>query len=219
MSRRMRAAALAAALFLPAAALAAETTGSLAGVVVDASTQAPLAGASVTARSPALVGEQTALTDDNGRFEVTLLPPGTYDLTVKHDGFEPFAPAGLVLKGRRVLIRLALAPLQAPPPAAPLEAAIEFNDASMTAPAIVSGPAPEYSQEALERGVEGLMSVRCTVTAAGAVRRCKVLKGLPYMDRPVIDALEARKYKPAMASGKPLDVLYTFTIRLKLPAQ
>ncbi len=194
----------------------AQGAGSLSGVVVDALTQAPLANALVTARSSALVGEQSAVTDENGLFEMTLLPAGTYDLTVKRDGFQPFAPGGLVLKGHHVRIRLALMPAQT----AQLitENAVEFND-TMTPPAMLSGPNPEYTQEAVERGIEGTMQVRCVVTVAGAVRACKVLKGLPYMDRAVIDALQARRYKPALAQGRPVDVFYTFTIRLKLPAQ
>jgi protein TonB len=98
------------------------------------------------------------------------------------------------------------------------ETAQEFND-SMVAPVMISGPNPEYTQDAIERGIEGTIHVRCIVTVAGAVRACKVLRGLPYMDRPVVSALEARKYKPAMAQGKPVDVYYTFTIRLKLPQQ
>lgn len=201
-----------------AGALAAESSGTLAGVVVDAATQNPVPEAQVTARGPALLGEQTAVTDETGAFEMTFLPAGTYGLSVKRDGFQPFAPDGLVLKGRKVRIRLALLQTVVAPPPAAAEPALEFND-SMTAPSMISGPSPEYTQDAIERGIEGVMQVRCTVTASGAVRRCKVLKGLPYMDRAVIDALEARRYKPALAQGKPVDVLYTFTIRLKLPAQ
>jgi hypothetical protein len=39
------------------------------------------------------------------------------------------------------------------------------------------------------------------------------------MNAAVIDALEQRKYKPAMAQGKAVDVYYTFNIRLKLPSR
>lgn len=191
-----------------------QSASSLAGVVVDANTQSPLGDVLVTARSPALIGEQTVTTDADGNFEITLLPPGTYDLLVKRDGFQSFAPGGLVLKGHRVRIRLALMPV--PVAVIPGETAIEFND-TMTAPAMISGPAPEYTQEALDRGIEGSMSVRCVVTVGGQVRNCKVLKGLPYMDSAVVHALLARKYKPATHEGKPVDVYYTFTIRLKLP--
>lgn len=197
----------------------AQAAGSLSGVVVDAATQAPLGEATVTARSPALLGEQSALTDKDGAFEMTFLPPGTYGLTVKRDGYQPFSPDGLVLKGKKVRVKLSVAasPTPVAAPSGPVESAVEFNDASMTAPAMISGPNPEYSQDAIDRGVEGLMSVRCVVTVEGRVRNCRVLKGLPFMNQPVLDALERRKYKPAMASGKPVDVFYTFNIRLKLP--
>jgi hypothetical protein len=46
-----------------------------------------------------------------------------------------------------------------------------------------------------------------------------VLKSLPFMDRPVIFSLEKRRYKPALQQGKPVDVFYTFNVRLKLPSQ
>lgn len=210
----MRAAAVLSAIFAFSTSALAQGAGSLTGIVVDATTQSPLAKVSVTARSPALVGEQTAVTDAEGAFEMTLLPPGTYDLMVKRDGYQTFAPGGLVLKGHRVRIRLAVMPV---PVAVPLaQTAVEFNE-SMTAPTMLSGPNPEYSPDAIERGIEGTMQIRCIVATTGAVRECKVLKGLPYMDRPVVDALEARRYKPALAHGKPVDVYYTFTIKLRLP--
>lgn len=59
-------------------AAAQTTTGVLTGVVVDAATQAPLPDAVVVARSPALPGEQSVVTDESGAFEITLLPAGTY---------------------------------------------------------------------------------------------------------------------------------------------
>jgi len=187
-------------------------TGVLTGVVVDAATQAPLPDATVVARSPALPGEQSAVTNESGAFEMTLLPAGTYSLAVTHEGFEPFSPDGLTIKGGRMRIRIAVAPV--PPPVA--DTAIEFND-TMTMPSMVSGPDPEYTPDAVERGIEGSMQVRCVITADGQVRSCKVLKGLPFMNGAIVGALERRKYQPALAQGKPVDVYYTFNIRLKLP--
>ena len=169
-------------------------TGVLTGVVVDAATQAPLPDATVVARSPALPGEQSAVTNESGTFEMTLLPAGTYSLAVTHEGFEPFSPDGLTIKGGRMRIRIAVAPV--PPPVA--DTAIEFND-TMTMPSMVSGPDPEYTPDAVERGIEGSMQVRCVITADGQVRSCKVLKGLPFMNGAIVGALERRKYQPALA--------------------
>ena len=63
------------------------------------------------------------------------------------------------------------------------------------------------------------MQVRCVVTVAGDVRGCKVVKGLAFMNSAVVEALQRRKYKPALSQGKPVDVFYTFNIRLKLPSR
>jgi TonB family protein len=211
----MHRAVLAFTLALSTSAFAQSAMGSVAGVVVDAVTQAPLAEVRVTARSAALVGEQSAITDRDGLFEMTLLPAGSYALTVRRDGYHPFTAEGLSLKGKKVHVRLAIVAAQAAPAA---DAAVEFNE-SMTAPAMLSGPAPEYTADALERRVEGAMHIRCVVTSEGEVRGCKVLKGLPFMNAAVIEALERRKYKPALAKGKPVAVYYTFNLHLKLPAQ
>jgi len=212
----MRRAALAFVLSIGTAMAAQTPMAVLTGVVVDADTQAPVSEAVVTARSPSLVGEQSAITDESGAFEITWLPAGTYSLAVRRDGFEPYAPETLAIKGGKVRVRISVAPV--PTPAAILEKAVEFEE-QMTAPEMISGPAPEYTPEAIERGIEGSMQVRCVVTAEGQVRTCKVVKGLPFMNTAVIGALERRKYKPAAAHGKPVDVYYTFNIRLKLPSR
>jgi len=49
---------------------------------------------------------------------------------------------------------------------------VEFND-TMTPPAKVSGPDPQYTTQALEREVEGLMIVKCVVSTQGVVRNCR----------------------------------------------
>src|SRR5271165_732237 len=76
---------LALAVFAPF--LAAQTTGSIAGSVQDAS-GAVLADAKVTLTSPALVVAQTTLTSGQGTYRFPVLPPGTYMLTVEAPGFQ-----------------------------------------------------------------------------------------------------------------------------------
>jgi TonB family protein len=204
--------------FLLALGAAAQPTGILSGIVVDATTRAPLPGAVVTARSPALLGEQSALTDESGVFEMTMLAPGTYALAVQHGGFLPFAPDGIVVRDHRVRVRLQLVPEERGGSAESAFASIaEFDESSMTRPTMISGPEPEYTQEAIERGVHGAMTVKCVIGADGSVRKCRVLKGLPFMNEAVVEALAQRRYRPATSHGKAVDVHYTFNLRLTLP--
>ena len=90
-------------------------------------------------------------------------------------------------------------------------------DETMTPPRRISGPDPSYTLQAIEHDVEGTMLVRCIVGLDGSVRSCRVVRGLPFMDREVVDSLERRRYTPALVSGHPAEVDYTFKIELRLP--
>ena len=77
-------------------ALAQEQRGSIEGVVKDSS-GAVLPGVTVEARSPAMVGLQTAVTDGQGVFRFPALPPGKYVLTATLSGFATVKLPELVL--------------------------------------------------------------------------------------------------------------------------
>ncbi|HET8724558.1 MAG TPA: TonB-dependent receptor, partial [Anaeromyxobacteraceae bacterium] len=76
----------------------AQTTGTLVGTVTDAETGKPVAGALVVATSPALQGEQVAVTDKGGHWVISLLPPGTYSVAGQLEGYRPAQRGGLVLR-------------------------------------------------------------------------------------------------------------------------
>ncbi|HYV64619.1 MAG TPA: energy transducer TonB [Myxococcales bacterium] len=95
---------------------------------------------------------------------------------------------------------------------------VDYQPQAMTPPRRISGPDPEYTQEAIQGEVQGTMIVKCVVTVEGAVQGCRVLQGLPSMDRAVIEALERRRYSPArLQNGQAVEVDYTFRISLQLP--
>jgi outer membrane receptor protein involved in Fe transport len=69
------------------------TTGAIQGTVTDGKTGDKLAGVTVIVTSPALSQTQTAITDENGFYQVGQLPPGDYlvtfyyaDITVERSG-------------------------------------------------------------------------------------------------------------------------------------
>src|SRR5580704_5080115 len=84
---------------LPSAAFAqtAGGTGTISGVVKDASGSA-IAGATVTVASPALIeGSKSATTDGSGAYRIIDLRPGTYSVTFTATGFAKLQREGLAL--------------------------------------------------------------------------------------------------------------------------
>jgi len=77
-------------------ASAQETTGGLQGTVKDPS-GAMVSRAKVVVTGTALVGSKLVETDASGYYRFANLPPGTYTLTVKAEGFDTLKRAGLVL--------------------------------------------------------------------------------------------------------------------------
>jgi Carboxypeptidase regulatory-like domain/TonB dependent receptor len=88
---------LCAVLLFAAALFAQETTAGLQGTVKDTS-GAVVGGAQVVVTGDTLVGDKKALTDKNGYYRFANLPPGTYSITVKAEGFATAKNAGLVLE-------------------------------------------------------------------------------------------------------------------------
>lgn len=91
----------------------------------------------------------------------------------------------------------------------------------MTPPSMIAGPPVEYTQRvaqaAIAHGVEGVVSLRCVVTLEGSVQQCKVVRGLPFVDAVVIEAIQRRRYRPAERGGRPVAVWYVFSVQLRLP--
>lgn len=66
------------------------TSGALSGTVKDAQ-DAPIAGAAVTLANRATNQAYSATTDDNGRYQFSLLPPGAYEVKFSLQGFQTSA--------------------------------------------------------------------------------------------------------------------------------
>jgi len=77
--------------------LAQETTGGLQGTVKDPS-GAVVVGASVSVTTPTLVGAKETHTDSGGYYRFANLPPGTYTILVKAEGFDTLKRDGLTLE-------------------------------------------------------------------------------------------------------------------------
>ena len=103
------------------------------------------------------------------------------------------------------------------PNAQPTNVTLPFGE-GMTPPSLAGGSAqPQYTREAIEARVEGKVIARCTLTTAGTLTDCRIIKGLPFLDQAVLSTLAGQKYTPVMYQGHPQSVFYTLTFRFKLP--
>ena len=84
------------------------TTGSIGGVVTNPNKEV-VAGAAVTVRNIGTNKEDTATTDDTGRFKVASLQPGSYAVTINSSGFSPTTTENVVVEiGRETNLEVAL---------------------------------------------------------------------------------------------------------------
>jgi hypothetical protein len=74
----------------------AQTSATLAGRVLDAGGGA-LRGVLVTARQSATGLQRSATSDEEGRYVIAALPPGTYELRAELAGFRPLVRSGITL--------------------------------------------------------------------------------------------------------------------------
>src|SRR5688572_18087815 len=83
-------------LTMAAGAFAQETTGTIAGTVVD-QTGAPLPGVSVTARNVGKGVNTEAVTSATGRYTLPYMTNGEYEITFSMQGFKSFVAKGINL--------------------------------------------------------------------------------------------------------------------------
>ena len=81
--------------------------GAIGGVVTNPNKEV-VPNASVTVRNTETNKEDAAATDDEGRFKVSGLQPGTYAITINGAGFSPYTQEATVEVGRETTINAAL---------------------------------------------------------------------------------------------------------------
>ncbi|MFI5087243.1 MAG: energy transducer TonB [Terriglobales bacterium] len=70
----------------------------------------------------------------------------------------------------------------------------------------IKTPHVEYPLEAARNGVQGSVSVRFTISAAGDVEAVEVLSGEPVLAKAVVSTVKKWKYKPYEVDGAPVPV-------------
>jgi serine/threonine-protein kinase len=118
------------------------------------------------------------------------------------------------------------APSASPAPAgpAPTETVVGASTATvlpygpdMSQPKLLSSVDPVFPREAIVARVEGTVIAKCTITTSGSLENCRIIRGLPFMDKPMLDALSQRRYTPVIYRGSPVAVQYVFSTHIVHP--
>lgn len=154
--------------------------------------------------------------------QVLEAPPSTNDIVLRALSTWRYRPAllkGSPVESQNTLTIAFTLPASRPMPAPATSSApitvIPFGE-GMTRPKLIAGANPDYTPEARAAGVEGVVIARCVITLEGRLRDCVIVKGIPQLDKPVLDSLGAQRYTPVIFNGKPAEVLYTLTFKFRL---
>jgi protein TonB len=82
---------------------------------------------------------------------------------------------------------------------------------------VISGPKPEYTEEAKKMGIEGSVVLRVTVGATGQISVLAVLHSLGHgLDEAAKRAVARYNIKPAARSGVPVEETTTITVTFQI---
>ena len=73
---------------------------------------------------------------------------------------------------------------------------------------------PYYSEQARRLNIKGPIKVETIVDESGDIIYARVIKGLPLMEKAVLDAAYASKYSPKKACDKPIKFKWIITYNI-----
>jgi protein TonB len=75
---------------------------------------------------------------------------------------------------------------------------------------------PAYPQQAIQARIQGVVVLECTIDPEGRVAEVRVLRGVPLLNEPAIEAVRQWEYEPTLLNGVAVPVRMTVTVNFKL---
>jgi periplasmic protein TonB len=102
-------------------------------------------------------------------------------------------------------------PAPPPPPRVPKRVGGDIQT-----PALIHRVEPYYPPIAVAGKVSGMVILEATVNEAGNVTDVTVLRSIPLLDKPAIDAVKQWRYQPLLLNGVPFPFILTVTLTFSL---
>jgi len=114
-------------------------------------------------------------------------------------------------------------PGQPPPPPPPPPPADLFNGqapirvgGNVKPPVKTRDVKPEYPAAARDAGVQGVVILEVTIGPAGDIVEGRILRGVPLLDGPALDAVRQWQFAPTQLNGIAVPVIMTVTVNFTL---
>src|SRR5688572_14359612 len=75
---------------------------------------------------------------------------------------------------------------------------------------------PEYPDDAMAAGIEGVVILQIVVGEDGSVIEALVLRSIPELDQAAIDAVSQWRFETTLLNGEPVEVEFGVTINFTL---
>jgi protein TonB len=83
-------------------------------------------------------------------------------------------------------------------------------------PTKIRDVSPAYPEIAQRAKVEGLVIIEATIGIDGRVTEARVLRSIPLLDQPALEAVRQWAFTPTLLNGTPVPVIMTVTVTFKL---
>ncbi len=75
---------------------------------------------------------------------------------------------------------------------------------------------PVYPEEAVKAGIEGTVILEARIDTLGKVTDVMTLRSVPALDQAAVEAIKQWVYEPMVIKGKPVEAVFTVTVRFAL---
>ena len=182
-------------------------------------------GVTVTLTS-ASFSPRTAVTNASGRYSLSGVSAGGYELSFALAGFKPSSGRIQVSASQSVtanarlnlgdltetmMVRVSQRAAQTPtaPSAAPTVVRVGGD---IRIPRQIRRVEPAYPDAAVSAGIEGTVVIDAIIGKNGEVRDARIVKSVPTLDDAALAAVREWVYTPTLLNGVPVDVAMTVSI-------
>lgn len=155
------------------------------------------------------------LADSNPNIAPVVAPDGVQEET----GLVPAEPTSAGVEGGLPVAiegggAASLAVIEPPPP--PVAPAPIRVSSGIKPPTKVHDVSPIYPEIAQRARVQGIVILEATIGIDGRVTNARVLRSIPLLDQPALDAVRQWTFTPTLLNGTPVPVIMTVTVTFNL---